>query len=285
MPPEPTYNPILARQRLRPLRFSNVHKVRWWPDVALVLFRRGAPPKVLDPRNWLTLGEAVWGGYSHVVRVDLRPHQLEMKRLLPCRGGGHDFQATVRFTCKVVDPGAVVDGNVTDVGARVGRRIFEQMRRISHVHGVDDTVRAEEAILRSLEPETFDPLFRIEALSVELGPDDAVRELLRTDLGVKFYQQLLQQGTDALVALQLHNSKDVGAADRMQAQHKREAFDLRREEEEHLLERSVVDSDQLEELGLERLRRLEPELDQAVLPASTRVRQFPPEPLDEPQGD
>jgi hypothetical protein len=255
-----TYNPILGRVEARYYKLGTARRLRSRAGVAQVLFRHGAIVRVVPPHHDLSSGEIAASRCTHAVHVDVLPHDLVLQGPLPCRGGAHNFDAVVRLTCRVVQPDKVVEENVVDVGERLKRAVFDQMWRVSHDHGVNDDIRARQAILEQLPWDRLDSLFELSKISLDLRLDDGVREILRAELNRGYFEDLVNKGPTAVAAWHLNRHQDdaSGAMDLLH-EHQRRQVEIHREEERHLLDNNVVRREVLEARALERLDRLEPQ--------------------------
>ncbi len=148
-------------------------------DVALVLYREGHPIITLRPGDRLTAGEAVYGKYQTVYKVDVSEHSFSFQCALPCEGDAFEFQADVHVVYTVSNPAAIVERNITDARGALEPLIMRALRATSRKFGVEQSAKAERALMRAIEGEDYDVGLKVKRFVVKLQPDSAAREHIR----------------------------------------------------------------------------------------------------------
>jgi hypothetical protein len=190
---EETYDPIQAvitRPRIHPMQ----RRLAPEPGVALVVLRAGRPLSVLkehwEELHWL---DPFLGLVRKVYRVDVSEHPMALYVSLPCASDAFFFEATLRFTCRVVDPITVIRRGVRDVRPMLEPALVETMRATSRGFAVDACAHAEVAIAGALERRSradgFSDGFLIQDVFVRLQLDDAARAHVRARQEATFRHQ------------------------------------------------------------------------------------------------
>ena len=149
------------------------------PDVALVLYREGHPIITLRPGDSLTAGEAVYGKYQTVYKVDVSEHSFSFQCALPCEGDAFEFQADVHVVYTVSNPAAIVERNITDARGALEPLIMRTLRATSRKFGVEQSAKAERALMRAIEGEEYDIGLKVKRFVVKLQLDRVAREHIR----------------------------------------------------------------------------------------------------------
>lgn len=263
-----TYPPIVDEGELAWYRLWKLRRLISQPGVVHVLYRYGRQVLAVRPEDQQSIWRIARTRFTSLAVIDVRPHDLTLQGQLPCCGGAHEFDVVVRLTCSVSDPGEILTSNIRDAGPRLRRTIFEYIGRVRHKHGDDDVIRAQAAITTILEelskklPE-LEPAFTVTKLSVEVQIDDNLRSLLQTELGREYAESVVRRGPLGIAAFHLsRNTKDPQATIKILQDDRRDLVRLRREEEEYLIAQEIVRPQQLEDRALERLSRLEPQINE-----------------------
>jgi len=177
-----TYDPLKIIERPKVGMFSGLPSAA--PGTVLVIDREGHPVRVLaGAGDRLTAGEVRWGQIRTLYEVDVTEHPLEFRDAFPCKDDIGGFRATVKLTCKVTDPAAVVIRGIRDAARVLLPPVTETLRRVCGGFSAEDYQEAEEAglaAIRSLESGTrHDSAFRISQIHLVLVLDDAAAAYVR----------------------------------------------------------------------------------------------------------
>jgi hypothetical protein len=171
-----TYSPVRIIERPKVGMFSGLPSAA--PGTVLVVDREGRQLRVLEgPDDRLTAGEVRWGQIRTLYEVDVTEHPLEFSEVFPCLDDVGGFRATVKLTCTVADPQAVVARGIRDVARVLFPPVTETLRRICGRFPAEAFQQAEAAGLaeiRGLETGPgHDPAFRIRQVNLVLSLDGA----------------------------------------------------------------------------------------------------------------
>jgi hypothetical protein len=261
-----TYPTIVDEGELSWYRLWKLKRFLCQPGIVYVLYRYGRQVLVVQPDEQQSIWQLIKTRFTSLAAVDVRPYDLTLEGQLPCHGGAHEFGIIVRLTCCVSDAREILNSNIRDAGARLRRTIFEHIGRVRHEHGVEDVTRVQAAIAAilddlSIQLPKLEPAFTVTKISVEVQIDDNLRRLLNVELGREYAESVVRKGAVGIAAFQLaSNAKDPHAAIKILQDDRRNLVQLRREEEEYLIEHEIVRPQQLEDRALERLSRLEPQI-------------------------
>jgi len=281
------------------------------PGVALVLFREGQPLVTLWPEDRLTAGEARWGNYKTIYRIDVTEHSFSFNCILPCESDAFDFQAEVQVTYAVDDPATIVERKVTDARAVLEPLIIATMRSVSRDYDVEKSAAAERAITEAVHAKAYDVGLKLSRFVVNLSLEDEARAHIRrlkelerdkererkeAELGrlrhqldidqmrmkMDFYSPLIEGGHWQLLALQLSNRpEDVATVAKMLSQQRQAEMDHQLKALKIMLEEDALEGFQMEEAGKRVLRRFVdsfgPELETRALGEAKERKALPAE--------
>lgn len=147
------------------------------PDVALVLVSRTGST-TLRLGDSLTPGEWRWGGYHTAYEVSMRAFPIDFRCDLPCKGDAFRFRADVRLTCKVSDPGEVVERQAQDVRLDLQRLVIDLMRPVSREYDIEDTDPAEKRLRSQLERRDYGIGLTVDSATISLDYDDEAKRYI-----------------------------------------------------------------------------------------------------------
>jgi hypothetical protein len=167
-----------------------------------------------------------WAGYQYVYRVDMSDHVVGFEYRLPSRSLIELFDATIVFSCRVVDPETVVLRNITDVVATLQARIVAAARPVAATFEFDDLRAAEVAVGQALTELSQQGPFATEGFLVTLGLDDTA---------IAHQRELRDTRQRAELRRVEREAEDRAERDRMRREHERESqkqqFELDRKQE------------------------------------------------------
>lgn len=177
-----TYDPLKIIERPKMGMFSGLPSAA--PGTVLVIDREGHPVRVLQgPGDRLTAGEVRWGQIRTLYEVDVTEHPLEFRDAFPCKDDIGGFQATVKLSCIVASPAAIVIRGIHDAARVLLPPVTETLRRVCGGFAAEDYQQAEKAglaAIRSLETSTgHDSAFRIRQVHLVLALDQAAAAYIR----------------------------------------------------------------------------------------------------------
>lgn len=177
-----TYDPLRIIERPKMGMFGGLPSAA--PGTVLVIDREGHEVRVLaGPGDRLTAGEVRWGQIRTLYEVDVTEHPLEFRDAFPCKDDIGGFRATVKLTCRVADPAAVVNRGIRDAARVLLPPVTETLRRVCGGFAAEHYQEAEEAglaAIRSLETGPgHDSAFRISQVHLVLALDDAAAAYVR----------------------------------------------------------------------------------------------------------
>jgi hypothetical protein len=177
-----TYDPLKIIERPKMGMFTGLPSAA--PGTVLVVDREGHPVQVLaGPGDRLTAGEVRWGQIRTLYEVDVTEHPLEFNDAFPCMDDIGGFRATVKLTCGVANPAAVVIRGIRDAARVLLPPVTETLRRVCGGFAAEDYQQAERAglaAIRSLETGPgHDSAFRISQIHLVLVLDDAAAAYVR----------------------------------------------------------------------------------------------------------
>ena len=284
------------------------------PGVALVLFREGQPLVTLWPGDRLTAGEARWGNYRTVYKVDVTEHSFSFNCTLPCESDAFDFQAVVQVAYAVDDPATIVERNVTDARAVLQPLIIATMRSVSRDYAVEESAAAEGTIAEAVQGKGYNVGLTLNRFVVNLSLEDDARshirklkqlerdkererkeaelerlrdqlEIDRVKMKMDFYSPLIEGGHWRLLALQLSNHpEDVATVAQMLSQQRQAEMDHQLKALKIMLEEDALDGFQMEEAGKRVLQRFVesfgPELETKELGEARERKALPAEKVE-----
>jgi hypothetical protein len=168
-------NPLLGDRRLSRLRL--------WPPrpdarSAVVLERQGGYRLVTTAAPVGLLG-FVGGGFRHLYRVDLAPHELEHSYELPSKELARPFRADLKLTVEVADAVEIAKGPITDAWKAIEPVVRMPLRQIGRRHAPDQLAEVEEELHEYLTDRTVPEVgLRVvrAGVSVDLEGSDLKRE-------------------------------------------------------------------------------------------------------------
>lgn len=159
--PTITYDPIL--ETAEPPKVRSVA-----PCTALVLETARGAHVVLHGEQ---VPDRPLAGCHRSHLVDLSLHGLVMEARLPSRDS-FSFEATVSFSCQVINPVMVATSGIRDVTAAVRPRLVKILRAVAQRYDVLDVAVAEAALNSALDRHYGNSAVRLGLFTVELETDD-----------------------------------------------------------------------------------------------------------------
>lgn len=283
---ERAHNPILAKE---PVPRLELFKRRPSPEpgVALVLYREGHPLITLWPGDKSTTGEAFYGKYQTVYKVDISERSFNFQCALPSTGAVFEFQAEVQVVYVVTEPAKIVESQITDPSAVLEPLVTRTLRTAAKRFQIDQSFEVEKALVQAAEQETYDVGLKVVRVFVKLQLDHESREharkleevrrqkeleaaqaalegerlsfawdLERKKMLVEFYSALIEQGDWQLLALQLaNNPDDVAAVINVLREHRQVELEQQLEALKTLLEEDALEGYQVEQAASRVLQR------------------------------
>lgn len=303
-----TYNPIIDEEDIPRFRLFKSRPAPE-PGVALVLYKEGQPLVTLWPKDRMTAGEARWGKYKKVYKVDVTEHSFTFDCVLPCESDAFDFQAHIQVTCSVDDPALIVDRDLTDARDVLEPLIVRTMRGISRDYDVVQSAAAETAIVQAIGNESYDVGLELSRVVVELSLEEAARahirelrrierdkerekkeaelerqrdqlEMERMRTKMDFYAPLIKEEQWQLLALQLTNHPDdVATVANMLRQQRQTEMEQQLKALRIMLEEDALEGFQMEDAAKRVLRRFvegfAPELETPALAEGEKPKSLP----------
>ena len=171
-----TYDPILETRELSRFRvFAPLASPGL--GTALVLQPAEGDPLVIEAGQ--RVPEARLGDYRRSFLVDLGQYGLRMDERLPTRDPSFQFQCSVTFNCRVLDPAAVARMNIRDMTSAVRLTLVRIMRRVGRDYDISGFNDAEAALNDALERFRGDRAIQLSSFLVELAPGGEYHDTMR----------------------------------------------------------------------------------------------------------